>query len=197
VRAFSRAIAGAVRYRMPLLADSRGSQILEFAVSLPLLMVFVVGIFDFGGAFNLKQKLNNAAREGARYASGLPTNDLNSVGTPPSVTWVRDVVDKYLQETRVDDCGLSTQAPTSPSAMTWTYTASGGACPAPLTLTIERYYSFQTPINGNTINVISTRVSLSYPYRWHFNKVITTLVPGATYAGITQITTDAVVPNMD
>jgi Flp pilus assembly protein TadG len=197
VRAFSRSIARAVRRRMPLLADGRGSQILEFAVSLPLLMVFVVGIFDFGGAFNLKQKLNNAAREGARYASGLPTNDLNSVGTPPSVTWIRDVVDKYLQETRVDDCGLSTQAPTNPSAMTWRYTASGGACPAPLTLTLERYYSFQTAINGNTINVISTRVSLSYPYRWHFNKVITTLVPGATYAGITQITTDAVVPNMD
>jgi Flp pilus assembly protein TadG len=112
VSAFSRAIPRAVRCRMPLLADSQGSQILEFAVSLPLLMVFVVGIFDFGGAFNLKQKLNNAAREGAHYASGLPANDLNSVGTPPSVTWVRDLVDKYLQETRIDDCGLSTQAPT-------------------------------------------------------------------------------------
>jgi Flp pilus assembly protein TadG len=196
VKTFS-IVVRTLRRRISVLADSEGSQILEFAVTLPLLMVFVVGIFDFGGAFNLKQKLNNAVREGARYASSLPTNDLNSVATPTSVTWVRDVVDKYLQEGRMDDCGLSTQAPTNPSAMTWTYTASGGACPVPLTLTIERYYSFQSAIGGNTFNVVSTRVTISYPYRWHFNKVITTLVPGATYAGITQITTDAIVPNMD
>jgi len=41
--------------------DDRGSQMVEFAVTLPLLMVFVVGIFDFSGAFTLKQKLTNAA----------------------------------------------------------------------------------------------------------------------------------------
>jgi hypothetical protein len=45
--------------------------------------------------------------------------------------------------------------------------------------------------------VITTRVSLKYPYSWHFNKVITLLVPGATYQGVTQIDTDAIVPNMD
>ena len=54
-----------------LLTDTSGSQLLEFAVALPLLVVFVVGIFDFGGAFNLKQMLNNIAREGARFASSL------------------------------------------------------------------------------------------------------------------------------
>ena len=49
-------------------------------MALPLLVVFVVGIFDFGGAFNLKQMLNNIAREGARFASSLPTNDLDAAG---------------------------------------------------------------------------------------------------------------------
>jgi Flp pilus assembly protein TadG len=39
--------------------SDRGSQIVEFAVALPLLIVFVVGIFDFGEAFNQKQKLSN------------------------------------------------------------------------------------------------------------------------------------------
>ncbi len=56
-------------WKAAFLADTSGSQLLEFAVALPLLVVFVVGIFDFGGAFNLKQKLNNIAREGARFAS--------------------------------------------------------------------------------------------------------------------------------
>ena len=64
-------------------------------------------------------------------------------------------------------------------------------------LTIERGYSFPTVVGGNTFNVMSTRVTLKYPYSWHFNRVIQMLVPGATYLGVTQITTDAIVPNME
>jgi Flp pilus assembly protein TadG len=178
------------------LAGTSGSQLLEFAVALPLLVVFVVGIFDFGAAFNLKQKLNNTAREGARFASSLPTNDLDAVGTPSSVTAIRDLVAAHLQSGRMNDCGLATQAAVNGPATTWTYTAAGGGCPAPLVLTIERNYSFPTVIGGHTFNVISTRVGLLYPYSWHFNKVIVLLVPGATYQGVTQISTDATVPNM-
>ena len=176
--------------------DASGSQLLEFAVALPLLVVFVVGIFDFGGAFNLKQMLNNIAREGARFASNLPTNDLDAIGTPPSVTAIRDLVVAHLQTARLNDCGLAGQAGANGPATTWTYTAAGG-CAAPLVLTIERNYSFPTVIGGNTFQVISTRVSLKYPYSWHFNKVIQLLVPGATYLGVTQINTDATVPNME
>ncbi len=51
------------------LSEDHGSQIVEFAVSLPLLVVLVVGIFDFGSAFTLKQKLAYAALEGARVGS--------------------------------------------------------------------------------------------------------------------------------
>jgi len=92
---------------------AEASQILEFAVALPLLAVFIVGTFDFSQAFNLKQKLNNAAREGARFASNLPTNDLSnatSCGSPPSpasVCAVRDLVSAYLQKARIN--GLRTE----------------------------------------------------------------------------------------
>jgi Flp pilus assembly protein TadG len=177
--------------------DTSGSQLLEFAVALPLLVVFVVGIFDFGGAFNLKQMLNNIAREGARFASNLPTNDLDALGTPQSVTAIRDLVVTHLQTARLNDCGLAGQAGVNGPTTTWTYTAAGGGCPAPLVLTVERSYSFTTVVGANTFNVISTRVSLKYPYSWHFNKVIQLLVPGATYLGVTQINTDATVPNME
>jgi Flp pilus assembly protein TadG len=177
--------------------DTSGSQLLEFAVALPLLVVFVVGIFDFGGAFNLKQMLNNMARECARFASNLPTNDLDALGTPQSVTAIRDLVVTHLQTARLNDCGLAGQAGVNGPATTWTYTAAGGGCPAPLLLTVERSYSFTTVVGANTFNVISTRVSLKYPYSWHFNKVIQLLVPGATYLGVTQINTDATVPNME
>jgi Flp pilus assembly protein TadG len=172
----------------------------EFAITLPILLVLAVGIFDFGGAFNLRQKLEATAREGARFASAMPTNDLTSGGTPPSVVAVRDVVDSYLKNARVNDCGLATSGIPGPSPnLTWTFTGSSG-CPGGqnLTLTIDRgNASFPATINGVTINVISTQVTIAYPYQWQFNRVIGLMAPGATYAGTSLITTTAVVPNMD
>ncbi len=44
-------------YAAGLLKGAQGSAILEFAIVLPLLVVFVVGIYDFSGAFNQKQKI--------------------------------------------------------------------------------------------------------------------------------------------
>ena len=145
---------------------------LEFAVALPLLVVFVVGIFDFGEAFNIKQKLTNIAREGARFASALPTNDLDAIGTPASVTAIRDLVVSHLLTARMNDCGLAGQAGINGPAMTWTYTAAGGGCAAPLVLTIERATHFRLPLAATRFKVISTHVTLQYPYRWQFNRVI-------------------------
>src|ERR1039458_1490582 len=68
-----------------LLRRTEGSAILEFAISLPLLVVFVVGIYDFSGAFNQKQKIEQAVQEGAIVAGAQPTNDLNGNTNPPSL----------------------------------------------------------------------------------------------------------------
>src|ERR1700691_931699 len=78
--------------------SSQGSQIAEFAISLPLLVLFVVGIFDFSGALTLKQKLTNAAREGARVAAADPGKDLSGSTSPvpASVGDALQVVDNYL-----------------------------------------------------------------------------------------------------
>src|SRR5580692_6258774 len=76
--------------------DDRASQIVEFALSLPLLVLFVVGIFDFSGAISLKQKVTNAAREAARVAAADPANDLGSSVQPASVLDAFYVVDNYL-----------------------------------------------------------------------------------------------------
>ncbi|HKS72090.1 MAG TPA: TadE family protein, partial [Terriglobales bacterium] len=56
------------------LLEEEGAQIVEFAVALPLLIVFVVGIFDFSSAFTLKQKLTNVARDTARTIAAEPTS---------------------------------------------------------------------------------------------------------------------------
>lgn len=179
------------------LGGAEASQMMEFAIALPLLVVLVIGIFDFGTAFNLKQELNNAVREGARFAATQPTNDLcPTCSTPPSVDAIRFVVDSYLQASRINDCGLSTLSePGAGSGLIWTYTATGCAGSLPLTLTIARSNPVPATNYGNpnpiTVTLVSTQVAISYPFQWRFNRVIKLLVPTANYAGVSQIKTDA------
>jgi Flp pilus assembly protein TadG len=177
-----------------LAADTRGSQILEFAVALPLLLVMVVGIYDFGQAFNTKEKLNFAARDGARFGSTQPTNDL-SQATPLSVTAIRDLVDADLLAAGINDCGLGPIQQTGPVAWTATGTCQNSST---FTLTIERGLVVPpTATASQPVQQISTHIDLQYPYQWQFSNVIRLLIPGANYAGTTVIDTDAVAANQD
>ena len=47
-------------------APDRGATAVEFALVLPLLLLLVFGIIDFGRALNAQITLTQAAREGAR-----------------------------------------------------------------------------------------------------------------------------------
>jgi Flp pilus assembly protein TadG len=152
-----------------------------------------VGIFDFGGAFNLKQELNNAAREGARFAAAQPSNDL-TLGLPPSVSAARFVVDSYLLTAGINDCGLSTASFALASGYTWVFNASGNGCS--MTLTVNRRNPVQEVIGGATVNILCTTVNITYPYQWHFNNVIQLLAPGANYS-LGNIPVDATAVNMD
>ena len=51
------------------LADERGTAVVEMALVLPLLLVLVVGIVDFGKAFNYWNDTNHLAAEAARFAA--------------------------------------------------------------------------------------------------------------------------------
>ena len=58
--------------------EDRGAAIVEVALTLPLLLLVSVGIFEFGRAYQTWQVLTNAAREGARIAV-LPNSTDSSV----------------------------------------------------------------------------------------------------------------------
>lgn len=55
--------------------SERGAALLEVALTLPLLLLVAVGIFEFGRAYQTWQVLTNAAREGARVAVLPGTTD--------------------------------------------------------------------------------------------------------------------------
>ena len=48
--------------------DDRGQALVEFALIMPFLLLFLVGIVEFGRAWNQHQVITDAAREGARKA---------------------------------------------------------------------------------------------------------------------------------
>ena len=47
---------------------ARGQALVEFALVMPIMMVLLMGIIELGRAWNMKQVLTDAAREGARLA---------------------------------------------------------------------------------------------------------------------------------
>jgi Flp pilus assembly protein TadG len=187
-----------------LWGDTQASQIVEFAFTIPLLVVFVVGIFDFGSAFAVKQKLANAVREGARIAASQPSSDLSNTpaggcGAPASICAARDTVDFYLTAGKVNDCGLSSANTPSQTALAWTFTTTG-SCAGTLTLIINRGVTYTVPLATpytSSLTVEASSVQMSYPYKWQFNTVITLLVPGASYAASTQLTAASVMQNLN
>jgi Flp pilus assembly protein TadG len=56
-----------MRFRVTGSADE-GQALLEFALVMPLLLILVVGVIEFGRAWNMQQIITDAAREGARKA---------------------------------------------------------------------------------------------------------------------------------
>src|SRR5260370_33788905 len=119
-----------------LLRDVQGAALLEFAISLPLLAVFVVGIYDFSGAFNQKQKIEQAAQEGAIVAGAQPTSDIASdTANPQSLQPVVKAIFNSLAGSGVLPNGTCTPPGTAsgPTGLAWTYTISG--CPDDLIIT--------------------------------------------------------------
>jgi Flp pilus assembly protein TadG len=68
------------------LKNERGAALLETAVTIPLVLLVTVSIFEFGRAYQTWQVLTNAAREGARVAILSDSNDQQ----------IRDAVRNYL-----------------------------------------------------------------------------------------------------
>jgi Flp pilus assembly protein TadG len=181
-------IAGLAR---TIVSGRDGSQLFEFALVLPFLLVMVMGILDFGQVYNLKQKLNNAAREAARFAanenSGVNNLTVNGVS---DTTAIRDVVSNYLTNASVTQCTIAA----SPSVSGFTYTFNSGTTGCGnFSLVINRVY----PITVGTTTAIGTRVTLSYPYTWSLSSIMRLLLPSSTLSLPASISTDAVMQNIN
>ena len=95
--------------------DSRGAVLIEFAFALPLLLLVITGIFEFGFTFREYLLVTNAAREGARMAilPGYTDDDVKAR--------VRDYLTKAggLQSEVILEPEVRTGPPDSPAGATY------------------------------------------------------------------------------
>lgn len=58
----------------------QGASLVEFALVVPILTLFLFAIIQFGLAYDKKQSINSAAREGARTAA-IPVSSVDDIET--------------------------------------------------------------------------------------------------------------------
>lgn len=74
----------------------RGAAVVEFALTLPAFMCLLLGMFTGGIAYDAKQDVMSAAREGARYGATLPVQTspcATASGTTDLDQWLKCVSD--------------------------------------------------------------------------------------------------------
>ncbi len=101
-----------------------GAVAVEFALLLPVLLLILFGIVDFGRAFNAQITLTQAAREGVRaYALTGNASDGNARAV------------EAIQGTALQGGGIST-------------TTTGCTTGSPTTLTATYQFNYATPVSG-------------------------------------------------
>ncbi len=79
--------------------QERGVIAVEFIFMLPILMMILVGIVEFGHLFAVRHTLTNASREGARAAVVYSTLD-GSARTNFAKTQATTAVNQYMKDTQ-------------------------------------------------------------------------------------------------
>ena len=120
--------------------NQRGAALVEFALLLPILVLLVFGVIDFGRMASMKINLNEAAQEGSIYAA-----------THPAFADHDDIKTRVTQSVDTPTLTTSDVTITCPSTRTITVTVSHNASfltpvfPGSLTLTSDVTADVLTP----------------------------------------------------
>jgi Flp pilus assembly protein TadG len=165
------------------MAGQSGVELIEFALSLPLLLLLLVGIFDFGSFFVLRQKMTVATREAARIVVSSPLSDSSCTSsTPCSIVAAANAVVQSMANAGASVSCIQPSSPTFSTALRWTYSCANGT-----SLAINRGYSLSGP--SSTV-IPATRVTFAYPIQWRLLQFL----PG--FSNATKITTQAAMQNL-
>lgn len=124
----------------------RGSVLLEMALTLPLLLLVTVAIFELGRAYQTQQIITNAAREGARLAV-LPDASTANIETR---------VRQYLTQGQLTDVNKA-----SVSVDTTATIPMGGATVSASVVTVS--YPFQFIVLGPVARLVVSDSKMGAP----------------------------------
>lgn len=130
--------------RQRLARGDRGAEAVEFAILVPVLLLFVLGIVTFGFVFNAQITLSQAAREGARLAA-ICAQDTTCLGT------VKSQVESHAPGLTISDSQIvvttcPVNQPTASATVTITYLENLGVPPLAAGITLHGKAS--TPCGG-------------------------------------------------
>ena len=121
----------------------KGAELVEMAFVLLIFLVLMIGVFQFGRAYNIYQNITNAAREGARFAVAPQRGGTINY---PNNTEVSNVINSFMQSSNLDPTSatINIQLNNQNVDPACTPCVAGGGC------------------------ACGTRVSISYPFSFLF-----------------------------
>lgn len=142
------------------LTSERGQALLEFAFLLPILLVFLLSLVDFGIALDRREVIQHAVREGARQGSvGLSEPEIIDVVVAQSqdVLTVADVTVCYAPGDGGAPAGFAGSAVRVSATLTYTFSMGSaellgalGAGPISIDMTPSGEARMETSLTGVT-----------------------------------------------
>ena len=119
-----------------------GQAMVEFALILPIFLLILCGIIDFGWLFYNQLSLNNACREGARYAV---VNTAEDASTQAIINHIENTTTTVFANDGVD-IKIEYSSPADPTA-------------GDITVSMEAEISFFTPVLSTVLGKEKTITS--------------------------------------
>lgn len=151
-----------IHYLRKLEQETRGAEIAEAAAVLPLMFLFLLGIFWFGQAFSIYGAITRAAQDGAR-AAAAPYCVTCTVANSPATNAV-NAVNASLRASKLDPARI--QAPSPPP----TFTACSGVSTGCTTVSgsnvcVQQSVQISSTTSGSSM-VCGVSVSFQYPFQF-------------------------------
>jgi Flp pilus assembly protein TadG len=146
-----------------LVRESRGQEIAEAALVLPLMFMVLLGIFWFGQAFRIYGTLTQAARQGAR-AAAAPSCTTCAAGNSLDQN-ADNAVHAVLNAARLDNAQLA--QPTTTPVLNSCTTNTAVPCDGGATdICVQPNVQLSNVATGTEVCGVS--VSMQYPYQFWF-----------------------------
>jgi Flp pilus assembly protein TadG len=164
--------------RVSRFQNRRGAVAVEAAMTLPLLLTLMLGVWEVGRMIQVQQILVNAAREGARLAGGGYVN-----GTPVTSAMVQQASRDYMTAAGLPAAAISGSAVNLVCQASPTWSDPSAALPLDkfqVTVSIPSGTAFNS-LRWNLLNKITTLSQISATVNWqslnNTQVVVTTSLP--------------------